>query len=272
MNLARRWPVAKLSGSDLCVGVMAVALSLGGYVELDAIWDNLLPDPAPLGTICCPHPRGVGERWAAARALAGFPTFVRFAWYSAAVVMAARRAACRRRLKRPARRATSAHDIWASWILVSPHATPRAATARRLTLSRPSPAPARPTYYGQDRLADRNGTWMCPSTRPRRPSPRHFSLVELPRTVGSSDRSGVLGGAVVRVGLANKGPVPSGFTHGFALVLWSRPEALLGPTVRASTSGFARVDRRSEAEAIDATRPRCRNRHLGPRYGHQRTR
>jgi SAM-dependent methyltransferase len=45
-------------------------------------------------------------------------------------------------------------------------------------------------------------------------------------------------------------PVPADCTDGFALAFWNRPEAVLDPGARAATSGFARMDRTREAEAV----------------------
>jgi Methyltransferase domain len=45
-------------------------------------------------------------------------------------------------------------------------------------------------------------------------------------------------------------PVPADCTDGFGLAFWNRPEAILDPGVRAATSGFARMDRTREADAV----------------------
>lgn len=45
-------------------------------------------------------------------------------------------------------------------------------------------------------------------------------------------------------------PVPSDCTDGFLLSFWSRPEAVLDPSARAATSGFARLDDQREAAAV----------------------
>jgi hypothetical protein len=45
-------------------------------------------------------------------------------------------------------------------------------------------------------------------------------------------------------------PVPADCTDGFGLAFWNRPEAILDPGVRAATSGFARMDRAREADAV----------------------
>lgn len=45
-------------------------------------------------------------------------------------------------------------------------------------------------------------------------------------------------------------PVPRDCTDGFLLAFWSRPEAVLNPSARAATSGFARLDRAREAAAV----------------------
>lgn len=42
-------------------------------------------------------------------------------------------------------------------------------------------------------------------------------------------------------------PVPADCTDGFTLAYWKRPELFLEPSIRASTSGFARLD----AEVVD---------------------
>jgi SAM-dependent methyltransferase len=46
-------------------------------------------------------------------------------------------------------------------------------------------------------------------------------------------------------------PVPADCTDGFALALWSRPEMILDPAVRAATSGFARMDPARQAAAFN---------------------
>lgn len=45
-------------------------------------------------------------------------------------------------------------------------------------------------------------------------------------------------------------PVPADCTDGFLLSFWSRPETVLNPSVRAATSGFARLDDQLEAAAV----------------------
>ena len=45
-------------------------------------------------------------------------------------------------------------------------------------------------------------------------------------------------------------PVPADCSDGFLLSFWSRPEAVLDPGARAATSGFARMDKAREADAV----------------------
>lgn len=45
-------------------------------------------------------------------------------------------------------------------------------------------------------------------------------------------------------------PVPHDCTDGFLLAFWSKPEAVLDPSARAATSGFARMDRTREPAAV----------------------
>lgn len=66
-------------------------------------------------------------------------------------------------------------------------------------------------------------------------------------------------------------PVPADFTDGFALALWSRPEALLDPAVRAATSGFARIGQQAQAKAINRLAHDLETGEWDRRYGHLRT-
>lgn len=45
-------------------------------------------------------------------------------------------------------------------------------------------------------------------------------------------------------------PGPADCTDGFGLAFWSRPEAVLDPGARAATSGFARMDKAREEDAV----------------------
>jgi SAM-dependent methyltransferase len=66
-------------------------------------------------------------------------------------------------------------------------------------------------------------------------------------------------------------PVPADCTDGFGLAFWNRPEAVLDPGARAATSGFARMDRAREAEAVARLARDLETGTWDGRHGHLRT-
>jgi SAM-dependent methyltransferase len=74
-----------------------------------------------------------------------------------------------------------------------------------------------------------------------------------------------LGGGVVETV-----PVPSDCSDLFLGALWARPELILADEIRASNSGFARMDTGQEREAVARLRADLENGAWDERYGHLR--
>lgn len=66
--------------------------------------------------------------------------------------------------------------------------------------------------------------------------------------------------------------VPADCSDLFLGALWGRPELVLDPRVRASTSGFARMDGASERAAVQRLQADLESGRWDRRYGHLRTR